>query len=306
MRRRIFGVTLPEKAAFAAILLASACASNHRVSPWGGPERPRLADFVERPDLAARIERVDRETAALGLRQTIEIEGKFQGGRGIVLIRGYEGLDAARRRMRAVRAITPQAVVMAVGPLDAADHDRRPATELVPALVPGERGSAYRSGTDLTGDGSPDVILKNEAGALEIWHLGELGAGRYEVLLEGPPTAAADVDEDGKIDLLGRAPIEPGDPIAPNLGDVAIFDGERYSDLAPPARAWHTRRAEAPLPATAGDEIRLRAALERAWHAILAGQPRDRAMRAIERESVPPKLREAWGRHVKRLEAVRR
>jgi hypothetical protein len=306
MRRRIFGVTLPEKPAFAAILLVSACTSNHRVSPWGGPQSPRLADFVERPDLAARIESVERETAALGLTRTVEIEGKFTGGRGIVRIRGYEGRDAARRPTHAVRAITPRAVVMAVGPLDAADHDRRPATELVPALVPGEQGGAYRSGTDLTGDGSPDVILRNEAGALEIWHLAELGAGRYQVLLEGPPTAAADVDEDGKIDLLGRAPIAPDDPLAPNLGDVATFDGERYSDLTPPARAWHARRAETPIPGSGGDELRLRAAVERAWHAILAGQPRDKALRALERESVPPKLRDAWARHVKRLEGVRR
>ncbi len=254
----------------------------------------------------ARIQRVDQETTALGLTQTAEIEGKLPGARGTVLIRGYEGLDAARRRTHAVRAITPRAVVMAVGPLDVADHDRRPATELVPALVPGEKGGAYRSGTDLNGDGSPDVVLRNEAGELEIWHLGELGAGRYEVVLEGPPTTALDVDEDGKIDLLGRAPNDPDDPLAPNLGDVAVFDGERYTDLAPAARAWHARRAETPAPSTGSDELRLRAAVERAWHALLAGQPREKVTRALGQESVPPRLREAWGRHLKRLEGLRR
>lgn len=302
---------LAETAGFAATLLALSaplgCASDHRVSPWGGPTTPRLDAFLPRSDLPARLASIDAETAPLGLARSVEIAAKLPGGAEVV-IRGYDGRDAAGRAIHAVRAATARAVVMAVGPLDMGDADRRAATELVPALVIGTDGAAYRSGTDLNGDGAPDVVVKSDAGALEIWRLGELGAGRYEVAMEAPPLGGAIVGEGGRIALAGTAPIEPGDPIAPRLDDVAVFDGARYSNGAAAARAWHARRADEPRGAAekGRDDLRLAGAIERAWHAILAGRPRKAELDALAREPVPEALRASFARHTRRLAAIGR
>jgi hypothetical protein len=144
--------------------------------------------------------------------------------------------------------VTPRSVVLALGPLEAGDLDRSLATELVPSLVPGAEGPsgssavAFGSGTDLNGDGSPDVVVKNEAGALAIWHVGELGSGAYPITMVTAPTGAIDVDGNGRIGLFGQVPIDAGDPIAPRLTDAATFDGAGYSDTSPSALAFHETR----------------------------------------------------------------
>jgi len=196
-----------------------------------------------------------------------------------------------------------------VGPLDAGDPARDQATELVLALIPGEagdeKGGAYRSGTDLNGDGELDVVLRSDRGALDIWHVAPLGASRYDVELEAAPARAIEADADGYLDLAGDVPVDHGDPIAPRFTDVATFDGVRYSDQTPAARAFHARLAESRRPRDT-DAERLRDALERAWHAVLAGDKSTEAARKeLAREAVPKGLREAFDRHAARIEAIK-
>lgn len=293
--------TLAEKLALAAIVLTAGCASDHHVSPWGGRTSPSFAPFVPRPDLEGRLAAVDAEAASLGLSRAAEIRVELPSKAGPAMIRGYDGHDAAGRPVHAVRVATPLGVVMALGPLDTGDLDRRQATELVSAL---HEAGAYRSGTDLTGDGRLAVVLRNEAGALAIWHFDALGSSAYDVVMEAPPLRGLDVDGDGRVDLAGELPIAPDDPIAPRLADVATFDGARYSNASPAARAWHAGRAGAPILAKAPDEARLRVAVERAWHGILAGQPAEVVLQVLRRESVPPALRASYDRHMRVIAAL--
>ena len=308
MRRR----TLPEKLAIAATLLATSCSSDHRVSPWGAQAGPSFAAFAPRPDLEARLATIDGETSALGLARSFELRVELPRKGGPAVIRGYEGQDVAGRPVHAVRVATPLGVVMAVGPLDAHELDRRVATRIVPALVgggpKGDEVGAFRTGTDLNGDGRLDVVVRDDAGALAVWHFDGLGSGAYEVVMEAPPTRGADLDADGHVDLEGELPVARGDAIAPRLRDVATFADGRYSDATPAARAWHRQRARA---ATAGssardDGARLRAALERAWHTILAGErPVENVLAELRKEPVPPLLRSAFDRHVYTIAALR-
>jgi hypothetical protein len=301
--------TLPEKLGLAAALLLAGCGGNHHVSPWGAETGPRLDSFLPREDLAAELALIDAETATLGLILTEEIRAELppRGSGQPAVLRSYRGLDAAGRAVHAVRVATPRAVVLAVGPLEAADFDRQKATELVPTLLVGAggEGGAFRSGTDLNGDGTLDVVLRNDAGALSIWHLGELGSGLYAVRMATPPLRGIDVEgslgePSGRIDLWGQLPLDPADPIAPRLADVATFSAGAYSDDTTAARAWHAR--EAARPVTAGsDAARLRAALERAWHAVLGGQAPEPVLQALRREPVPQSLRAAFELHVRTI-----
>ncbi len=263
---------------------------------------------MQRPDLAAQLAVVDAETATLGLIQTEEIRAELppRGSGKLAVLRGYQGIDAAGRRVHAVRVATPRSVVLAVGPLEAADLDRRRATELVPELVVGAHGEggAFRSGTDLNGDGSLDVVLRNDAGALTLWHLGELGSGVYAVTMAAPPTRGIDVEGSGHIDLWGQLPTDPADPLAPALADVATFVAGAYSDDTPAARAWHAREAARPPPTSVSDALRLRAALERAWHAVLAGRPADAVLQALRRERVPPSLRASFEANARTVTSI--
>lgn len=295
MSKRMRRATLPEKLSLAAILLAS-CASDHHVSPWGARSKPSLAAFIPRPDLDGRLAAVDAETAALGLSRSAELRAELPRKGGTAVIRGYQGLDAAGRAVHAVRVATPHGVVMAVGPLDAGDIDRRTATKLVAALVGDEQSGAFQSGTDLNRDGLLDVVLRNEAGALSVWHVDRLGSGAYEIDMAAPPTRAADIDGDGYADLEGELPIAANDPIAPRLSDVATFEDGRYSNRSPAARAWHARAAAIPVPKSP-DRARLRGAVEHAWHAILAGQTVEGPLRELHQEQVPGPLRAAFDRH---------
>ena len=100
--------------------------------------------------------------------------------------------------------------------------------------------------------------------------------------------------------------------IAPRLDDVAMFNGVGFSDRAEGARAYHARLAEPAAPAKGdapptSDELRLRLALERAWHAVLAGRSKDEALKELAREAVPARLRasfERWSGLVSSLPAA--
>jgi hypothetical protein len=302
--------TLPEKLgqSLLAAAFAAGCRGNHHVSPWGERSGPTLEPFLRQPDLGAELARVDAETAALGLALTEEIRAELppKGSGRETVLRAYEGRDVTGRKTHAVRVATPRGVVLAVGPLDVGDHDRDQPTELVPALVVSADGggAGFRSLTDLNGDGSLDVVLRNDAGALSIWRVGELGSAPYPIRMVVPPTRGTDSVGTGRIDLWGEIPATPGDAIAPRLADVATFAAGIYSDATPLARSWHARVASSPMPTHVSDTIRLRAAIEHAWHAILAGQPQEAVLRELDREPVPPSLRASFDAHHHRLTAL--
>jgi hypothetical protein len=316
----MLGMTLTEKLALTATLLALSalsCRVEHRVSPWGALRSPPLFAYVMGPDLSAQLAAVDAETAELGLTLAVELKGSLARGGGPVVARGYRGTDALGRPTSAVRVATPRGVVMALGPLEAGSLDRSQATELVPSLLPGvaptgmdgdpDQLGAFRSATDLNGDGSPDVVLRNEAGALEIWAVQAVGASPYTVELTAPPGLGMDMDGDGRLDLASRLRLDPADPIKPELLDVATVEGGRYTNRSDAARAFHAARAVEPRPAAAAadkpptDVVRLRRAIERAWHAILSGEPGKKALDALDRQPVPAELDAAFAAHTTRL-----
>jgi CelD/BcsL family acetyltransferase involved in cellulose biosynthesis len=148
---------------------AISCASNHRVSPWGAAEAPPVGLLAQGPDLAAQLAAVDQEAEALRLRRTGELRFKLRTGEGEI----------------AVRVATPRGVVMAVGPLAAGDTDRARATELV----------VEQSGSDLDEDGAPDMVLRNEAGALEVWAIPWSGAAPYRIRAPVNPASKAPASE---------------------------------------------------------------------------------------------------------------
>jgi hypothetical protein len=334
--------TVAEKAALAATVLAAllglalslgglgACdgGSSSGSRRFKAALMPPLTAYVGEPDLEAQLEVVDGETGALGLTLEREVRGKLPRGGGAVVVRGYAGRDALGRPTHAVRVATSRGVVMAVGPLEAVEPRDR-ATELVAALVPGGVGDAdagaFQSGTDLQGDGSPDVVLRNEGGVLEVWGISTIGSSPYGIEMEVAATRALDADEDGRVDFAGEARVFAGEAIGARLEDVAVFEGGRYSNNAAGARGWHGKRVEAlralgkagaaagagagagaaPSPPVS-DEVRLRRAIELAWHRILAGGSREEALKELDREKVPALLRSAFNNSRDRVERIGR
>jgi hypothetical protein len=318
-------MTIAEAAAIAAAVVATAaCATDHRVSPWGSAAAPPLSLFAAPADLQARLQAIDSETSGLGLTLALELHGALPAAGGPIIVRAYQGADAIGRKTHAVRIATPYAVVMAVGPLDSSERDRDQPTELVAALIMGPssvpqkgagdrggelQGAALRSGTDLNGDGAPDVVLRSETGALEMWRISRMGSNRYDVILETRPTRAEDADGDGSVDLAGEVFVPGSEPISAELVDIATFDGERYANSTETARAYHEIRLQALSEQSArnpslGDAARLKRAVEGCWHAILAGRPRKTALAALDREMVPDALRQAFQALRRRVEAA--
>jgi len=306
---------IAEKLALLSLLVTNAgCVSDHRVSPWGGGELPPISAFAAPADLEAQLGAIDAETRALGLRKTLELRGELSRSGGPVVALGYEKNDAAGRTAHAVRVATAHGVVLAIGPFEEPQAGERHA-ELVPALAPDAASTddaVTRQITDLNGDGLPDAVLRNRRGALEIHRIGPLGSSRYAVAMAVSPSELADADGDGRLDLLGRADVPADDPLAPALVDVATFVDGRYTNTSAGARAFHARlaspappraRPQTP-PAPPDDATRLRGAIERAWHAILAGDPRPRVLEALSAEPVPASLRASFDRHRARLEAL--
>jgi len=290
-------------------LLCAACSSNHHVSPWGMLESPRLDAYVQRPDLDATLSLLDQETAHLRLSLTTEIKGKLPKGEGPVIIRAYQGTNTLGRPTYAVRAATAHGIILAVGPSDPADFVRDQATQLVPSISMsgGEEAVSFASANDLNGDGAPDLLLASPSGRLEIWRLLPLGATPYSIEMEASPTRALDVDHDGRIDFGGEISVDEHDPIAPRFSDLATFDGARFSNQSAAARAHHARLADTPSPSSAPTRPadRLRRALERAWHTILAGRSTDDIEKKLAQETVPEALRTSFERHTRRIMALK-
>lgn len=338
----------------AAALSGGGCISDHHVSPWGTRAAPSLGDYILRPDLDRSLRQIDAEAKALGLAPVIELRGDLvRGSDRAVVIRGYEGHDAMGRAVHAVRAATARGVVLALGPLDTED-DRSAATELVPALVStatddGSAGApAFQSGTDLTGTGGVDIVVKNEASVISVIRLGSLGSTSYAIAMATPPLRATVLPGESYPALLGEARVPREDPIKPRLTDVATFEAGRYSNATEAACAFHERAlkalapptspptsegppassAPAPVPSQAlrdlastpkaappggparepvrrtPDDVRLRTAIERAWHRVLARSPRDAILRELRAEAVPPALRSSFDRHAGVVEGI--
>src|SRR5262249_311004 len=143
-------------------------------------------------------------------------------------------------------------------------------------------------------------------GELEVWQLEEIGARRYEVLIATPVLEAGDANGDGRMDLGGAIAVGDADPIRPELRDWATFDGARFSNDTPAVHALHERTPPAPAPPKTSDgepavapsgTARLRRALERAWHRILAGHPRDAALADLDRETLSPAHMQSFTTH---------
>src|SRR6185436_1054324 len=101
MRRNV-----AEKLALSALVVSGACASDHRVSPWGGRDTPALGPYVPPPDLDAQLAKIEAETAQLGLEMVKEIRRDLPRAEGPLVLRGYDGTDAIGRPTHAVRAAT--------------------------------------------------------------------------------------------------------------------------------------------------------------------------------------------------------
>lgn len=281
---------------WSALALLAACTSDHRVSPF---PQISLSDALRPPDdLPAQLARAQREASAAGLRSTLRIDGTLPGGQPFVAL-GFEGTDPAGRPTHAVRAVTPAAVVLAVGPARLVHGEAARPDELLRSLLP---GGAFPSGSDLTGDKAPDLVLRASDGALAIYRLDLLGASPYPVSLRSPPTSALDLNEDGRPDLAGSPPVPAGDPIHPELLDIAVADGVSFRNDHPAVIAYHQRLADAPAPAPdAPLARRLQAALEKAFHAHCAGAPLGRAFQpaadlAAASHPLPDAVAASWVR----------
>lgn len=268
--------------------------------------------------MEAQIARIDEEISGTGLRLSAELWAKLGEGapEQSLLIRGYEGWDALRRKRTAVRVATPYGVVMALGP-SGANEENREATELVPALLVLEGGeTAYTSGTDLNGDGMPDVVLRNTVGELAIWGILSHGAKRYEIEMGAGATWALDANRDGWVDVGGTYldPAKTGDVLSPRWEEIAVWEKERghYTQDSEGARGWHRLKVEAlntqEARAKAGidytDAMRLRYALERAWHVGHMGEAeRKAAAKELDALKVPDALGEIFRDYRRRLES---
>lgn len=289
----------------AALLLACAslgCRSDHRVSPW--LDDLRLDAIVPAPDLQAQLQRIDAEMAHEQMALVQELPGRFSDGSQFV-IRSYSGIDAVRRRPRtAVRVATGHGVMLALGPAPAGGAGRVLRTELVVSLADGD---GWRSGTDLNGDGCPDMVVRGEDGSIEMWCLMPRGASPYPVRSIVPPDHAVDVDEDGRPELASRIRLGASDPLSPVVLEVAGFQGGEYRADADAVRAWHVRehqRLTAPVDADAGAAAEpgreLAAILETAWHGLRSGRGKaaleeaDAKVRA--KAPLPPGHAQSWVR----------
>jgi len=298
-----------------------ACASNHRVSPF--PPIESIHDVLPPPNLDAQLARIDEEAAANGYTLRVEQRGTLPD-RDEVVIRAYETVDPFGRVAHLVRVATPVGIVLALGPPDP-KLVIPPATELVPSLVQG----GWFSGSDLNGDGAPEVVVRDGAGTLSVFRIDRYGATPLRIELRWPATFATDVNGDGRPDFAATYRLEDDDPIAPKILDVAIYEDGRYTNEGEEARAWHARerdraalQVEAILEAkkraqekaeeeegegegkgeVLGQEERialLRAGIERAFHAMGAGEEAKKVLAELDRVgkeagAVPEEVRGAW------------
>lgn len=273
-----------------------ACAGGHHVSPWGEQGAPSLRPYILVPDLAEQLAAIDRETAELGLSLTREVHGDLSEGDSVV-IRAYEGHDAFGRTTHAARAASARGVVLAVGP----PHEGE---VMASEVVFGAEDAPHlgRPGADMNGDGAPELVLRDAQRRLEVVRLDALGSTPIAVKMLAAPTRLLDLDGDGRAELGADVVIGAGAALALRFPVVAAWDGARFSDDAPLARAFYEeQRAALDDPDEVSDagvqvpseppETRLNRALLRAVYAVLSAQitPKQ-AIVGLDRELVPTAL----------------
>lgn len=288
------------------VALALGCGSNHRVSEWGASGSPKLSMFVSEPDLEGHLEEMGGSPDLRGFEVDAELHGDAAGTHYVA--RSFKGPRELGRDQRAIRVASPSGVILALGPIDPRSTVRTEPDDLVRAIDADDDGEGeFRSMTDLTGDGTLDLVVRTEAGEIAIYSLGPRGATRVEVVMAASPTEGIDVDGDGKVDLRGSVPSQEGDPIEPAFTDVATFDGRMFTHATDAAKKFHEEQADAlavDAPAIAGTVIVLRRSLERAWHTILRGGDRKEALEALDKARPDASLRPWFTRHRDRIAAL--
>lgn len=272
------------------------CGSNHHVSPWQGVSFQSLVG--ERGTLEQHVARIEADMSAEGMRTHAVIDGKLDDGTPFRIF-GLQGQDELGRQRHAVRVATPWGVVLALGPeTDEPDTIKR--AQLVQALAD---GGGWRSGTDLNGDGMPDVVARGADGTLEVWGLHARGASPYP--WQGPvaPTRALDIDDNGRPDFAGRLQVVRADPLEVEALQVMSFSRGEYRTDTPAVRAYHRARASALGGQAAKPELpvarRLGASIELAWHRIAAGDDSKAVLQQLDElartaTQVPPDVAGAW------------
>ena len=136
----------------------SGCTSDHHVSPW--PRNMSLRTLMQPTSVEAHVARVGDEMEAEGLVLDAEVEGSFEDGEPFRIL-AFRGHDDLGNEKTALRVATRYGVVMALGPTTAQEALRGQTVSFVPSF--GE-GSSWASGSDINGDGLPDVLVQGPGG----------------------------------------------------------------------------------------------------------------------------------------------
>jgi hypothetical protein len=300
MTERLRGIAL------AASLSVLGCTSDHHVSEWGDLGRPDLMLYVEKPDIATHLAEIDNDADLRGLSRDHELAANVKGTPYVA--RSFIGTGQLGRTLHAIRVATPSGVILALGPIATSDNLRREPCELVVSVSgpPPDGGGPFMSMMDFLGTGFPSVIVKDEDGRLAIFTLNPHGAVKVETDFEVVPTEVSDIDSDGHLDLRGHVKMDDDDPIHPDFVDVATFDGRRFSNKTQPARAFHSmlRDERNDDPPSTDATVRARRALERAWHAALAGDDAKKTLEKLDQEKPAKALASAFAFHRARIEKI--
>jgi hypothetical protein len=288
LRTRL-GNGLPALAVLMLSLLG--CDPKPRVSPWGTRDMPPLGAFVERPDLARSMAAIDTEARATGLRIASSARVEDRSGTPFVVL-SLVGQDRLGNATSAARVASPWGVVLALGPAKEGDDPRSP-TELVAFLEAGP-GRSVKLPADLTGDGSPEIVVEGAGGAYAIYALEPQGTSELASDLPGPLRGIRPHERGyalfGEEALSGRAL-----PLAPSLSVLATFENGRFSSKNAATSKWHAGERDArDAPWDGEDERgRLTRLCERAWHAAQAGDPVDETMAKLD-ATTTSELGTAW------------
>jgi hypothetical protein len=104
--------------------------------------------------------------------------------------------------------------------------------------------------------------------------------------------------------LRAEPPPTPRDRGAPDGGTPDAGTGDAGRPTTGPSDAGAPIDAGA-APSAEPDAMRARRVLERAWHRLRAGEPRNDVMNELESTTIPPALRDAFEKHRKRIVAGR-
>ena len=247
------------------------CANDHHVSAWIDPTA--ILRSLPRPGVEQNARRVQRSMMKLGMRKSWVRDGRFASGSPFRLL-AYEGTGLLGVELSAVRLVTTNGIVLALGPSEEGRPSARPVRRL------GDRGQWY-SGMDLTGDTSIDVVVRSPVGCLVVWSVQEHGSSPYPMPSGACPTKAEDWDSDGLPELVEPVEQRQGDELDPGWERVLVFDDNAFVCDGPRAQRINARRARAVVARRAklgpvSNEVRckafIRLTLQWAWYSLRAGQ----------------------------------